>query len=156
MNLHRKGFTLIEVLIVVTVIALLSVSVFVALDPAKRVKDAKDSRRTTDVNSILTAVHEYIIDNKGALPTGLTTGMVEKQLGTAGTGCAIATGGCSVAGATDCVDLATPLAKYLKTIPLDPDGTAALTKYTIIVDSNNIVTVKACAAEGGTNISSSR
>src|SRR3989344_8708718 len=108
MNLHRKGFTLIEVLIVVTVIALLSVSVFVALDPAKRVKDAKDSRRTTDVNSILTAVHEYIIDNKGALPTGLTTGMVEKQLGTAGTGCAIATGGCSVAGATDCVDLATP------------------------------------------------
>jgi prepilin-type N-terminal cleavage/methylation domain-containing protein len=152
----RKGFTLIEILVVIAIIAVLSVTVFVSVNPSKRIKDAKDDRRLVDMNSILTGVHQYIVDNKGALPAGLTTGMVEKQLGTAVAGCTLATGGCAVVAAADCVDLSTPLVKYLKTIPLDPDGTASLSKYSIIVDVNNIVTVKACAAEGGTNLSVSR
>jgi hypothetical protein len=83
--------------------------------------------------------------------------MVEKQLGTAVAGCAIATGGCAVAGAADCVNLSAPLASYLKSIPADPSGgTAALTKYSVIVDANNIVTVRACGTEGATGISISR
>jgi len=151
-----EGFTLIELLLVIVIISILAVTVFVALNPSKRIKDAKDDRRLSDINSILSAVHSSIIDNKGALPSGLTTGMVEKQLGTAGSGCAISTNGCSVAGDGDCVDLTTPMTKYLKTIPIDPDGTASLTKYSIIVDSNNMVTVRACAAEGGTNLLISR
>jgi len=150
------GFTLIELLIVIAIIAVLAVSVYVALDPAKRIKDAKDARRATDIESILTAIHEYTVDNKGTIPTGLTAGMIEKQLGTGTSGCIVATGGCTVAGASDCVNLTTPLAKYLKTIPVDPDGTAGLTGYSAIVDSNGIVTIKACKAEGGTNISVSR
>lgn len=148
----KKGFTLIELLVVVTILAILAVTVFVALNPGKRIKDSKDSRRSVDINSILTAVHEYIIDNKGALPTGLTAGMNEKQLGTAVTGCAVATGTCAVAGAADCVDMSTPLVKYLKTIPIDPDGTAALTGYSIVVDSNAIVTIKACGVENLTDL----
>jgi len=152
----NKGFTLIELLIVVAIISILAVTVFVALNPAKRLKDAKDARRSTDMESILTAVHESIVDNKGTLPTGLTAGMAEKQLGSATSGCTIATGGCSVAATGDCVDLATPLVKYLKSIPVDSDGTAALTGYSIVVDANGIVTVKACKAEGGTNLSVSR
>jgi prepilin-type N-terminal cleavage/methylation domain-containing protein len=154
----RGGFTLIELLVVIVIIAVLAVTVYVALDPSKRIKDAKDSRRVTDMNSILTAVHEYIVDNKGALPTGLTTGMVEKQLGTAVTGCnTMNVNGCAVPGNADCVDLSTPLAKYLKTMPIDPGtASASLTHYTVQVDSNNIVTIKACAAEGGTNLSTSR
>jgi prepilin-type N-terminal cleavage/methylation domain-containing protein len=153
---RNKGFTLIELLLVIVIISILAVTVFVALNPSKRIKDAKDDRRLADMDSILTAVHASIIDSKGALPSGLTTGMAEKQLGTAGAGCALSTGGCSVAGDGDCVNLTTPLDKYLKTIPIDPDGTAALTKYSIVVDANNMVTVKACAAEGGTNLSVSR
>jgi len=154
---RAEGFTLIELLVVIVIIAVLAVTVYVALDPAKRIKDAKDSRRLTDMESLLTAVHEYIVDNKGALPTGLTTGMVENQLGSAATGCILNFGGCNVAGATDCVNLATPLAKYLKSMPIDPGtASAALTQYTIQVDSNNIVTIKACAQEGGTNLSISR
>src|SRR3989338_11318427 len=109
----RKGFTLIELLIVIAIIAALAIAVFVALDPATRIKDAKDARRTADADTILTAIHASIVDTKGALPTGLTTSMAETQLGTGATGCAIATGGCAVV-ATACVDLATPLVKYLK------------------------------------------
>jgi len=156
MKSAKKGFTLIELLVVIVIISVLSVTVFVAMNPSKRIKDAKDDRRLVDMNSILTAVHQSIVDSKGTLPAGLTTGMVEKQLGTAVTGCTVATGGCAVVATADCVDMTTPLAKYLKTIPTDPDGTAALSKYSIVVDANNIVTVKACGTEGGTNLSVSR
>lgn len=157
----KKGFTLIELLIVIAIISVLAVTVFVALNPAKRLKDGKDARRSTDIESILTAVHEYIVDNKGSYPTGLTAGMVEKQLnvGTTDGGCVISTGGCSVAAAADCVDLTTPLVKYLKFIPADPNitvGTSGVTNYSVVVDTNGIVTIKACAAEGGTNLSVSR
>jgi len=156
---QQKGFTLIELLIVVTIIAALAISVFVALNPSQRLKDAKDARRTADVDTILTAIHTAIVDNKGTLPTGLTTSMAETQLGTGASGCAIATGGCVVV-ATACVDLSTPLVKYLKSIPIDPNGgttyTAAKTGYSVTVDANNIVTIKACGTEGTTNISVSR
>jgi prepilin-type N-terminal cleavage/methylation domain-containing protein len=153
MKKNKKGFTLIELLVVVTILAILAVTVFAALNPAKRIKDAKDSRRASDIHAILTAVHESIVDNKGSLPAGLTAGMTEKQLGTAVTGCIIATGTCSVALTADCVDLTTPLVKYLKTIPIDADGTAALTKYSIQVDANGIVTVKACGVESSASLS---
>ena len=152
----KSGFTLIELLIVIAIISILAVTVFAALNPSKRIKDSKDARRNTDIESILTAVHEAIVDNKGTLPAGLTTTMTEKQLGTGTTGCITAAGGCNVALTADCVDLATPLAKYLKTLPVDPDGTTLLSGYSIIVDTNGIVTVKACKAEGGTNLSISR
>lgn len=153
----KRGFTLIELLIVIAIIATLAVVVFVALNPAQRFKDTRDARRVSDVNTILTAIHASIIDNKGTLPTGLSTGMSEVQLGTAGSGCAVATGGCSVT-ASACTDLTTPLTKYLKTIPIDPSlaSTSTETNYSVVVDANNIVTVKACGTEGTTNISVSR
>ena len=157
----RKGFTLIELLIVVAIISALAIAVFVALDPAKRLKDANDARRAADADTILTAIHASIVDNKGTLPTGLTTSMAETQLGTGVSGCAIATGGCASVAAA-CVDLsgAAVLGKYLKSMPIDILGgttyTAAKTGYTVTVDANNIVTIKACGTQGTTNISVSR
>src|SRR5438046_1414103 len=78
----ESGFTLIELLIVIVVIAALAVTVFVALNPVKRTQDAREARRTSDVETILTAIHEYIVDNKGALPGTLTTGTTLTMLGT--------------------------------------------------------------------------
>lgn len=154
---NKKGFTLIELLIVIAIISALAVGVFVALNPAQRLKDSRDARRTTDVDTILSAIHTYIVDSKGALPTGLTAGMSEAQLGSAVSGCAVSTGGCAVT-TTACLDLTTPLVKYLKSIPIDPSLTAASTKtnYSVGVDVNGIVTIKACGTEGTTNISASR
>src|SRR5579884_3393521 len=148
----QSGFTLIELLIVIIIIAALAVVVFVALNPVKRVQDARNARRRSDIEAILTAIHEYMIDN-GALPPGLSSsGMVETQIGTGGIAAAcgdIVTGGCNVKPGTPCVDLSMPLAKYLKSIPVDPlSGTAAETQYSASVSANNIITINACGAEG--------
>ena len=149
----KKGFTLIELLVVISIIALLSVVVFVALNPVKRFQDARNSRRWSDVDNILTAVHESIVDNGGALPAGLTTGMAETQLGSCLSGGATLCTGAAAA----CVNLATPLAKYLKSMPIDSQtGVASTSAYSITVDANNIVTVKSCSAENSAVIEMSR
>lgn len=167
-KVSSKGFTLIELLLVVTIIALLAISVFVALNPAQRLKDTKNARRSADVDTILTAIHSYIIDNKGTLPTGLSTGMAEAQLGTAASGCALTSAtkspSCNVTTAA-CLDLSTVLAAYLSKIPIDPSGydgnvsstpdasaSAAKTNYSVVVDTNGIVTVKACISDASNGL----
>lgn len=132
---HKKGFTLVELLVVIAIISILAVVVFVALDPVTRFADARDSRRWNDVNSILTAIHQYIVDNDGNLPTGLATGQAATELGSCGT----------------CDNLATPLTPYLLSIPTDPGGgTATNTGYTVAVSADNIITVAASDAENAT------
>ncbi|PIS08871.1 hypothetical protein COT75_04525 [Candidatus Beckwithbacteria bacterium CG10_big_fil_rev_8_21_14_0_10_34_10] len=149
-NNINKGFTLIELLLVISIISVLATVVLVALDPVTRFADARNSRRWGDVNSILTAIHEYIVDNDGSLPSGIST--TEKQLGTC------SSGGTSCAEADPiCLDLSTTLEKYLKSMPVDPkDGTEETTKYSVVADSNNIITVKACSAELSETIQVSR
>lgn len=154
---NNSGFTLIELLVVILIISALAVVAFAALNPAQRLEDSRDARRTADVDSILTAIHQYIVDQKG-VATGLSLSTLDQQLGTATTGCAVATGGCSVT-AVACLNIAstTLLGKYLASIPTDPlNGTAAETNYSAVEDANGIVTVKACGTEGTTNISASR
>jgi prepilin-type N-terminal cleavage/methylation domain-containing protein len=154
----QKGFTLIELLIVITIIAALAVVVFVALNPVKRLADSRDARRTADVETTLTAIHEYIVDNKGSLPTGLSTSMTEAMLGATGATCAEAVQANCAATSATCVDLSTPLAKYLKSMPVDPGATYSATKtgYSVTVDANNIVTIKACGGENNQGIAQSR
>ncbi len=138
LNKNNKGFTLIELLVVIAIIAILATVVFVALDPATRFADSRNSRRWNDVNSILTAVHQCIVDNDGILATcGLTADATTYTLGTPTAGTVL--------------DLSTQLAPYLLVMPMDPrGGTAANTGYTLTVNANNIVTIAAPAAEGAT------
>ena len=148
-----KGFTLIEILLVIGIIAVLATVVIVALDPAKRFRDARDARRLSDIQSILSAVQQYIVDNKGTLPSGLDT--TERQLGTASSGCAVSLN-CGVT-VDACLDMSSDLAKYLKEIPYDhANGSASTTHYSVGTDANNIVTVTACDSTDSTIASVSR
>ena len=144
---QKKGFTLIELLVVIGIISALTAVVFVALDPAKRFKDARNARRTTDADTILAAVHQYIVDTGGSLPVGV--GATASQIGTCASGGATLCPGANTA----CIDIGSTLSsnKYLKANPTDPGaGTAATTGYSIIKDANNLFTVNACLSEGTT------
>lgn len=64
-----EGFTLIEVLLVIAILAILAAVVIVALNPAKQFGEAQNAQRRSDVRSILDAIHQYTIDNYGSLPS---------------------------------------------------------------------------------------
>ena len=70
---RAEGFTLIEILIVIGIIAILATIVIIAINPARQFKQARDTQRVSNVNAILNAIGQYTADNKGALPTGITT-----------------------------------------------------------------------------------
>ncbi len=143
----RAGFTLIEVLLVVAIIAILAGIVILAINPGKQLADSRNSQRRSDVNTIINALYQYSIDNNGNLPASVTT--------TAGDVCSTGAATC-VAPDVDLTVL-TANGKYLVAIPKDPStGTASLTHYQVVKDANGRVTVSAPDAEQGATISVTR
>jgi len=67
----RKGFTLIELLVVIGVLAVLLTITLIAINPARQFAQSNDTKRRSDVNSILNAIHQFGADNRGILPAGL-------------------------------------------------------------------------------------
>ena len=65
------GFTLIEILIVIGIIAVLAGIVLVAINPGRQFAQARDAQRISNINAILNAIGQYTIDNKGMLPPGI-------------------------------------------------------------------------------------
>ena len=53
---NKKGFTLLELLIVIAIIAILSVILILVLDPAETLKKSRDSQRIADLNTMKTAL----------------------------------------------------------------------------------------------------
>ena len=61
----NRGFTLIEILIVIGMLAILSSVVLVAVNPLRQFAQARNSQRQSNVAAILNAVSERIADNGG-------------------------------------------------------------------------------------------
>ena len=157
MPVGRQGFTLIELLVVIGILAVLLAITLVAINPARQFSQANNTKRSSDVNALLNAIHQYAADNKGELPAGIpdtTAGAAVIGSNTAG-------------GQVDiCASLVTT---YLAALPVDPltnSGTpvkdcAAVagydTNYTVVQSTtDNRITVAAPAAELSAVISVTR
>lgn len=144
LSFSNKGFTLIEILLVVAAIAILAGIVILAINPNKQLGETRNAQRRADVTTILNAVYQYSIDT-GSLPSSITTSSVE-----------ICKTGGNCSGLIDLGVLATN-EKYLTSLPFDPSGASTNgTGYNILKTANNRVTVTAPDAEQGATISATR
>lgn len=144
-----KGFTLIELIIVIAIIAILAAAIFVAIDPARRLHESRNARRWSDMTNILDAIVTYSADNEGTHYSEVAS-MTADAFYTIGTCAAGGNTGCTAQTTqTACVDLSAIGSNYMANIPVDPkDGTAAKSDYYLSVDANGAVTVGACDPEG--------
>lgn len=151
----RSGFTLIELLIVIAVIAILAAAVFIALNPAQRFQQARNSRRSSDLTNLMAAIKTDQVDNGGSYVSAITS-LTADQYYTVGTDAAGCNTGCTAKTTQAACANLTPLVTegYLGSIPFDPStGSAANTDYYISRRANGSIEVGACDAEGGTTIS---
>jgi prepilin-type N-terminal cleavage/methylation domain-containing protein len=145
-----RGFTLIELLVVIGILAVLLAITLIAINPAKQFAQANNTKRRSDVNAILNAINQYMSDNKGTLPTGITSTLQT----------------ISNTGANLCTAL---VPVYIAALPVDPQtnngnpiqqadcaGTYT-TNYTVVQSgTSNRITVTAPAVELGDTIQVTR
>ncbi len=145
-SLRRRGFTLIELVVVIGIIAVLVAIVLVALNPARQFQQANNTKRRSDVSAILNAVEHYAVANRGVYPAGVLTSVqtIEQS------------------GGVDLCSMLVPT--YIAALPVDPltnNGTAVTdctsaynTNYTIFKSAaNSRLTVAAPASQLGATIS---
>ncbi|OGE79377.1 MAG: hypothetical protein A2751_05500 [Candidatus Doudnabacteria bacterium RIFCSPHIGHO2_01_FULL_46_14] len=150
-NTKTKGFTLLEILLVVAAIGILAGIVIVAINPGKQLGDTRNSQRRVDVNTILNAVYQYSLDNSGRLPPNIKT-----SPGSAICPSGTATTTCTGLNFASLLELSAD-EKYLVAIPSDPScSTTNSTCYNIATTTSGRITVSAPNAEQGAAISVSR
>ncbi len=151
---NSSGFTLIELLVVIGIIAILSSSVIVAVNPARQLKLARNSQRTSNVNAILNAIGQRIAENKGtfegplagsgqACPTIVPETNYKMYKGLTGS-------------ATDALDLSCLVPTYMPSFPADPKADGSDTGYVLRLNGNGRMTVSAPFAELDQTISAER
>jgi prepilin-type N-terminal cleavage/methylation domain-containing protein len=144
---RREAFTLIELLVVIGIVGILLAITLIAINPSRQFALANNAKRSADVNTIINAVSQVLVDTRGIIPPMIPTG----------TPAPISSSG--VPGLC-----ATIVPRYVAALPNDPQQTTGGyagdcssydTGYTIVRDGTR-VTVSAPLAELGEVISVSR
>ncbi|MEY2985794.1 MAG: hypothetical protein RJB24_23, partial [Candidatus Parcubacteria bacterium] len=105
----RKGFTLLEILLVIAAIGILASIVLVAINPTRQINQARQAVINIDKNTIEKALQQRLIDT-GQYPAGLDG--VQRKI-------------CSSTVTTDCVDLSGLIPDYVAAIPSSTTYTVA-------------------------------
>lgn len=156
-NKRKGGFTLLELLIVIAILAVLAGVLFVALNPAARMQDSRNARRWTDVNSLLSAIKLDEVDNGGSYHANIIalTDNLYYQIGSSGSGCDDACSAPSVTLQAACVNLLGLIDEgYLADIPIDPNASgksSAETGYYVYKYDSGQISVGSCHEELGSN-----
>jgi len=118
LNRKQTGFTLIEILVVIGMIALLAAVVIVAINPARQFAQGRNTQRVSNVNAILNAIGQNMADNKGIFTCGAEVIDTNER-----TIC-IGTVECTALAATAKIDLACLTPTYISALPFDPNANA--------------------------------
>jgi len=142
----RKGFTLLEILLVIAAIGILSTIALVAINPNRQLAQARNLKRKSDINAIYNALEKYTVRNRGNTYPGITFTLQE----ICNTGTRSTTD--DLPDTNYCegkADLRALVPTYIAAIPVDPQGGA----YRVSINSdNNIIAVTAPEAELGQTI----
>jgi prepilin-type N-terminal cleavage/methylation domain-containing protein len=141
-NGSKKGFTLIEILVVIGIIAVLAAVVLVAVNPSRQFKLARDSQRVSNITAILNAVGQDIAEHRGLFYCGTTTQAIPSTS-------TPMTNNSSINPRFDIVNCIVP--NYISSLPFDPsksgagyiEGGAYDTGYSIAQDANGRITISA-------------
>lgn len=133
MRNQTKGFTLLEIILVIAAIGILAAIVLVAINPNRQLAQVRNAERRSEINTIYKAIEQYLIDT-GSYPAGITTSIQDI---------------CINGNTTNCVNLGVLVPDYIAAIPIDPGGAA----YKVGINAgNNRVSVIAINAELGQGI----
>lgn len=143
-SIQKKGFTLLEILLVIAVIGILAAIVLIAINPNRQLAQARDAIRQSDITIIQKALDQYLIDNRTYPPSVSTIPGYICNTGTE------TSPGSTVCGSN--IDLRVLVPTYLAAIPKDPSATGLSTGYIVSIASNNRITVTASLAERKTII----
>ncbi len=145
---QQKGFTLVEILVVIGILAILLAITLVAINPGQHFVDSRNSQRQANVTAILDAIYEYESQHSGNVPPSLSS------LSTTAEDIALS----SPTDPSE-VDLCADLAPAdIADLPFDPSATIGNscsdpvynTGYQIVKSASNRFTVSAPSAEGTT------
>ena len=134
----RPGFTLLEIVPVLTVATLLLLITILAINPGKQFRDARNKVRFNDIAFIADVITQYTHDNGRGLLLQIPmspSSPVEV--------CAdVATGSC-----TGLLDLTPAVGLYIHEVPIDPeksdDADNEHSRYFVIRERNSRITVSA-------------
>ena len=103
-----KGFTLLEILLTITLIGILAAIILIAINPNRQLAQVRDLDRQKDITDISQAMQLYNVKNRGEYPSGIEIG-VYKEI-------------CGEEIDINCVDLNILIPNYINEIPKDPNG----------------------------------
>jgi prepilin-type N-terminal cleavage/methylation domain-containing protein len=151
----RKGFTLIEILVVIGIIAILAAIVIIAINPAKQFAQARNSQRTSNVNAILNAIGQRLADNKGVFEGTFTINSITYTCGELPTATSAVDTQMAIDTISETGNLGCLVPTYISALPTDPTYTSGTdTLYDVTKTASGRVEVCAPLAANETSLPS--